>query len=227
MTDTVIFILIEVLALAPAIVLHECAHGFAANCMGDPTAKRAGRLTLNPVKHVDPVGTLLLPALLILSGSGFLFAYAKPVPYNPRNFKNIRRGEFITAFAGPAANIAMALFGAVCVHLFEAAIGISIATDNYQLYEFSYYATYWAYYFVMINLCLAFFNLIPLPPLDGSAIIAPLLSDSALRTYYKIQGYGMAILLIVLFLLPSILGVDLISVYLNATAGSLYDLLLG
>ena len=221
--QTTMLILLMILAFVPAIVLHECAHGFMAYKLGDPTAKEAGRLTLNPLAHIDVFGTVILPGLLILlsaisGGLGFIFGYAKPVPYNPRYFKNIRQGEFLVGVAGPAANILMALVGA------------AIAWAGDFLYASapmaSLYVWYFGMYFCQINLCLAFFNLIPCPPLDGASIIAFFLTDNGLRIYYKVQQYAMFIFLLLVIVVPYFTNVDIIGIYLNATAGNIANLLL-
>ena len=210
--------ILKVLAFVPAIVIHECAHGFAAYKLGDPTAKRGVRLTLNPLKHVDPFGTVVIPGLLILSGAGFVFGYAKPVPYNPGYFKDIRKGEVIVGLAGPASNIAMSAIGAAIAWAAVMWGDASMA---------ALYVWYFGTYFCTVNLCLAFFNLIPIPPLDGSSIIAPLLSDRALATYYKVQQYGMFILLVLIIAIPYLFPqIDILSWYLQATAGNLSALML-
>ncbi len=218
MTITIILGALKVLAFVPAIVIHECAHGFAAAKLGDPTARNAGRLSLNPLRHVDPFGTVLLPGLLILSGAGFVFGYAKPVPYNPRYFKDVRKGEVIVGLAGPASNLLMSLAGA------------AIAWGSLQLFglsqELALYTWYFGCYFCSVNLCLAFFNLLPIPPLDGSSIVAPLLSDRALEVYYQVQRYGMFILMLFVFLPYFIPQLDVLGIYLQATAGSLANLML-
>ena len=218
MTITIILGALKVLAFVPAIVIHECAHGFAAAKLGDPTARNAGRLSLNPLLHVDPFGTVLLPGLLILSGAGFVFGYAKPVPYNPRYFKDVRKGEVIVGLAGPASNLLMSLVGA------------AIAWGSMQLFglsqELALYTWYFGCYFCSVNLCLAFFNLLPIPPLDGSSIVAPLLSDRALDVYYQVQRYGMFILMLFVFLPYFIPQFDVLGIYLQATAGNLANLML-
>ena len=218
MTITIILGALKVLAFVPAIVIHECAHGFAAAKLGDPTARNAGRLSLNPLRHVDPFGTVLLPGLLILSNAGFVFGYAKPVPYNPRYFKDVRKGEVIVGLAGPASNLLMSLAGA------------AIAWGSLQLFglsqELALYTWYFGCYFCSVNLCLAFFNLLPIPPLDGSSIVAPLLSDRALEVYYQVQRYGMFILMLFVFLPYFIPQLDVLGIYLQATAGSLANLML-
>jgi Zn-dependent protease len=214
-SQTLIFGIISLICFVPAIMFHEVAHGFVAHRLGDPTAKQAGRISLNPLKHVDPFGTVILPILLALSGMP-VFGYAKPVPYNPRYFKNIKVGEVLTAFAGPAANLVMALIGAVV------AFGVS------QLSAMAPEVVGWAltvlFYFVLINLYLMFFNLLPIPPLDGSSIIVPFLPKKALPTWYTIQRYALPILMVVVIVLPMI-GFSPLGIYLNATAGNLARLI--
>ncbi len=223
MIQQIILIGLMVLAFVPAIVLHECAHGFAAYKLGDPTAKNAGRLTLNPVAHVDLFGTVILPGLLIASsvlggGLGLMFGYAKPVPYNPNNFKDIRQGELIVGLAGPVSNLLMCLIGA------------AIAWGGTILYltvpTVGIYVWYFGMYFCQVNLCLAFFNLIPIPPLDGSSIFAAFLSDNGLRVYYQIQQYAMFFLILLIIVVPYFTNIDIIGMYLDATAGNLARLLL-
>ncbi|MES2006603.1 MAG: site-2 protease family protein, partial [Patescibacteria group bacterium] len=146
-------IIFWVLVLACSVILHEVAHGYMANYLGDPTAKREGRLTLNPLKHIDPLGTLILPFLLFMSGSPILIGYAKPVPYNPYNIKN-KNGEALVAGAGPATNILLALIFGLSIRFFAGQMSEGL------LSAFTIITS--------INLFLAIFNLIPIPPLDGS-----------------------------------------------------------
>lgn len=222
----IIQVILMVLAFVPALVLHEVAHGYAAYKLGDPTAKLAGRLSLNPLKHIDPFGTIILPGCLIAmsvlgGGGGMLFGYAKPVPYNPRYFKNLRKGELIVGLVGPATNLVLSLVGAAI-----AWGGIYLYQHVYELPAIGFYIWYFGTYFCTINLCLAFFNLIPIPPLDGSSIIAVFLSDRALATYYKVQQYAMFIFLLVILVLPYFLHVNLFGIYLDATAGAISRLIL-
>ncbi len=218
----------RIIVMAASVVLvmvsasiHEFGHAFAAYKLGDDTAKRAGRLTLNPLAHIDRFGSLILPLIMGLAG-GPIFAFAKPVPYNPNRLRNPRRDEVIVAFAGPLTNIIQAVLGAiVCRLLWRTAFSfIAGNVVGYWLYTIA--TTY-----VYVNCSLAFFNLIPLPPLDGSSIISPLLKGEARRTYYKIQHYSMPILMIALYILPSMLRIDPVGMYLDLTAGNLAQLLLG
>ena len=210
--------IIMIVCFIPAIVLHEVAHGFVAWKLGDPTAKSQGRLSVNPIRHVDPFGTVILPLVLLLGG-GPVFGYAKPVPYNPAYFKNIRKGEVLTGLAGPAANLVMGIAGVLICYIlilpgiFTAEVSGWIATV--------------CVYFTMINFCLMFFNLLPIPPLDGSSIIVPFLSDTALQKFYSIQRYALPVLLVLLIALPFMFNFSPIGIYIEATAGNLTEFLFG
>lgn len=149
-------------ALILSIIIHEVAHGFMANWLGDPTARLAGRLTLNPLAHIDLFGSILLPGILVLMQAPLMIGYAKPVPYNPYNLKNQKWGDALVAFAGPGVNLLLAVVFALIVRT-GVALGWSPAFVELSLY------------IVSINLVLAFFNLIPIPPADGSKVIGPFL----------------------------------------------------
>jgi Zn-dependent protease len=198
--------------ILPAIILHEVSHGYVAFLLGDPTAKRAGRLTLNPLKHIDPFGTILLPALMILA-LGFGFGYAKPVPVNPHFFKDYRKGMFLTGFAGPATNVILALLASLAFRFVDPA-----TTLGWLLYLFA-----------RANLYLVFFNLIPIPPLDGSRIIPLFLSDAAMQTYHQVERYGFAILMVVLWGIPALTNnaFDPISTYFAYTVDPILRLFTG
>jgi Zn-dependent protease len=220
---SIILIVISLACFVPAIVIHEVAHGFVAHRLGDPTAKSQGRITLNPLKHIDPFGTVILPIILAITGMP-VFGYAKPVPYNPSYFKNLKVGEVLTGLAGPASNLIMALIGAIATFIAMQAFS--------TVSETSYWVLTALYYFVYINLLLMFFNLLPIPPLDGSSIIVPFLPDSALGTWYQIQRYALPILFIVIFIIPRLFsylgmpGVDPLGMYLDFTAGNVLRLLM-
>ena len=219
-TSQIIVLVLEIVAFVPALVLHEMGHAFAAFKLGDPTAQKAGRLSFNPLRHIDPFGTVLLPLMLGFLGMP-VFGYAKPVPYNPRYFEDPRKGDLIVGLAGPAANLVQAL------------IGTLVAFGAYQLLPVSslysgqvgYYVMLFLIYYVQINLFLMFFNLIPIPPLDGSSIFAFFMPVKYLPTYYRIQQYAFPVFMIVVVLLPQILPIDPFSWYLNATAGNVFQLL--
>lgn len=147
-----------IIALVFSVVLHEMAHGYAANWLGDPTARLQGRLSANPLVHIDPLMSVIIPGLLILSHSPILFGAAKPVPYNPYNFTNQKWGEAIVAAAGPAMNVAIAIIFAVLV-------------QNAEILNLSATFVTLAVQIIMLNIFLAIFNLMPIPPLDGSKIL--------------------------------------------------------
>ena len=220
MSDQILYIVISALCFSPAIICHEVAHGFAAYKLGDPTAKQAGRLTLNPLAHIDWFGTVALPAMLALMG-GPVFGYAKPVPYNPSYFKDPRKGDLIVGLAGPAANLVLALLAAGLMRLLMPVALGGLLTNT----AFSIFYLWFLPSFVLINLYLMFFNLLPIPPLDGSSIFAFFLPMKALPTYYKIQQYSFPIFLVLLFFIPYLFNVNPISLYLNATAGAFGNLL--
>ncbi len=214
------YLICSVLSFVPAIVFHEVAHGFAAYKLGDPTAKSLGRLSLNPIKHVDPFGTVIMPALLMLMNMP-VFGYAKPVPYNPRYFKDPRRGDLIVGLAGPAANFVMAAIAALLIW----AIGSFVPAAALQNDLFMYFYFLFLPLFGLINLFLMFFNLLPVPPLDGSSIFAFILPAKYLPQYYRIQQYALPIFMIVVILVPYILKVNPIGMYLDATAYNLARLM--
>lgn len=203
-------LLIDAVALIVGIVIHESAHALAAYVLGDKTARSRGRVSLNPLAHIDPFGTVLLP-LLMLAAGGPVFAFAKPVPVYLNNLKHPKRDELLVALAGPLSNVLLALAGALIGYvLLPLLAGQAAMSLLYSL--FSFFMT-----FIVVNLSLAFFNLIPLPPLDGSSILVPFLKRKALREYYRIQQYAMPILLVILYLLPTVLHIDIIGMYFDIT----------
>lgn len=221
--DQIIWVVVTVALVMVSAIVHELAHGLAALACGDPTAKEAGRLTLDPRAHLDGFGSVVLPLLMALLG-GVVFAFAKPVPYNPRRLRHPRRDELIVALAGPASNLLQALLGAALLGLVwhlgvpAAASGALSADALGWLLDLS--AAY-----VSVNLTLCFFNLIPFPPLDGSKVVLFFLSGEARRRFYELERYAMPVLIIVLYLLPRLLRVDPLGAYLDATAGELYGAL--
>lgn len=190
-----IFIASSIVILLFSVIIHEVMHGVMALKFGDQTAKNAGRLTLNPLPHLDPIGTIVLPLLLVLSGSPILFGWAKPVPVNPLNFRDIRKGELYTASAGVLANFGLALSATLILHLTGSFSGILVQ----NILRFAVY----------INLVLAIFNSLPIPPLDGSKILQVYLPSKYQGAFREFEKYGFFILLFLL-LVPiggtSILG---------------------
>lgn len=179
-----LFVSIPVFVLA--IVVHEVAHGWIAYKLGDSTAKRLGRLTLNPLAHIDPIGTVLLPLLLLITNSPVVFGWAKPVPINFHNLRNPKRDIISVGLAGPLANITFAFIIAVLFRVFP------FLRDPF-LTEIIFSG-------ILINIVLAAFNLIPIPPLDGSRILFGLLPYPLATKYMKIENYGFIILFILLWL---------------------------
>ena len=218
--DQLTYVIISILCFVPAIVFHEMAHGFAAWRLGDPTAKRQGRLSVNPLNHIDPFGTVILPGIMMLAG-GPVFGYAKPVPYNPSYFKNPKTGDVIVGLAGPLANLLMAVLAAVVSWLLYPTAQSLVVGNEVFLYFYALFLPM----FALINLYLMFFNLIPIPPLDGSSIIALFVPRKYMRQYYQVQRYAFPILMVVLVLLPYLFHVNPVGAYLDVTAGTVANLL--
>lgn len=177
--------ILSIVILIFSVIIHEVSHGYMADRLGDPTARLQGRLTLNPLKHIDPIGSIIVP--LITSLAGFTFGWAKPVPYNPYNLKNKRSGEFLIAAAGPASNLLVAIiFGTIIRFVENGAI-----TPFIQI----------ASYIVLINLVLAIFNLIPIPPLDGSKLLFAFLPQQYGRTRMFLERYAPILIIVVILFL--------------------------
>ncbi len=195
MNDTLLLALVLIPALVIAIVFHEVSHGWVALALGDPTAKERRRLTFNPIRHVDPIGTIVLPGFLALVGAP-VFGWAKPVPVDQRRLNNPRFGMMAVAIAGPAMNVLLATVGAVVLGLIARAYPIGAMPPELLLTAFGY--------FIAINIFLALFNLIPLPPFDGSHIVEGLLPDNAARAYARLRPLGFPLLILLLIVIPSL-----------------------
>src|SRR3989344_6125207 len=187
------FLIFQIVILIFSIVLHEVSHGWIANSLGDPTAKQAGRLTLNPLPHIDPIGSVLVPLLFIVpplltGGSiGPFLAWAKPVPVNPLNFNNLRKGELLVSAAGILANFGLAIIGALAYHVLS---NFGVPYLILGLLQFM----------ITINLTLGVFNLLPIPPLDGSKILLSQLPYHLAREYQKFEQYGFIVLMLLVFI---------------------------
>jgi Zn-dependent protease len=220
LNNTIYAISIWVLPLITAITFHEAAHGFVAHHFGDNTAWERGRVSFNPLKHIDPFGTILLPAILLLSHSPFLFGYAKPVPVNFRALRNPRLDMVWVALAGPATNIALALFAAAVFHLV-----------NYLPPDVARWVADNLKNALVINVVLAIFNMLPIPPLDGGRVAVGLLPNVLAVPLSRLEPYGMLILIGILIVLPMVgtqlgLNLDVISAILRTTTGYVIRLLL-
>jgi Zn-dependent protease len=178
----------QLIILFFSVILHEVAHGKAAEWCGDGTARERGRLTFNPVPHIDPMGTVLLPLLLAVTHSPVMFGWAKPVPINPLRFRNPKRDLAIVGAAGPLSNLALAAFSATVFKLLVPAWGVDHPIVHFLLYA------------AAINVVLLVFNLIPLPPLDGSRVVMGLLPRHLAVRYARLERYGFILIFLLLFL---------------------------
>ena len=220
MNTTLYDVSVWVLPLVIAITFHEAAHGFVAHHFGDNTAWDQGRVSFNPLRHIDPFGTLIMPAILLLSHAPFLFGYAKPVPVNFRALNNPRLDTVWVALAGPATNIALALIAAAAFHL------LNYAPENAAQWVFDNLKNA-----LRINVILAIFNMLPIPPLDGGRVAVGLLPRILAAPLARLEPYGMLILIGILIVLPLAgsqfgLNLDVISAILRTTTGYVLQLIL-
>ena len=220
MNVTAYDISVWVLPLIFAITFHEAAHGFVAHRLGDDTAWQLGRVSFNPLRHIDPFGTLMLPALLLFTGSPFLFGYAKPVPVNFRALRDPRIGMILVALAGPATNILLALIAAAAFHL------LPVLPANAQQWAFDNLKNA-----LLINVVLAVFNMMPIPPLDGGRVAVGILPRALAIPLARLEPFGMLILIAILILLPLAgsqfgLNLDVISSILRKATGAIIGFIL-
>ncbi|MDD3818717.1 MAG: site-2 protease family protein [Actinomycetota bacterium] len=211
--QSIIDFLTKIVIWAPGlimgVVIHECAHGYLAYKSGDPTAKNMGRLTLNPIAHIDLFGSIILPFILLLFGSNILFGYAKPVPINTAYFKNYRKGIRYTSLAGPAANLifafAVGLVYGIFYFIFVILIGARLSTGSIGFNAIILVNLIFQNA-IFINIFLAIFNFIPIPPLDGSKILASFLPQNAMYRYLSMERYGFIFIFLFIFLFSRFLG---------------------
>ncbi len=185
-------ILMQYVCLLFSLCVHEAAHAAMANRCGDPTARLMGRLSLNPLKHIDPLGTVIMPLLMMLTRFPFLFGFAKPVPFNPRNLNNIRRDPVLIALAGPGSNLLLIIAFTFVLRITVLASGITTVEELVQSP-----AAIIALYMIVINLVLMLFNCIPLPPLDGHHVLAYFLPPAAKQAFQQIGPFGLLIAILI------------------------------
>jgi Zn-dependent protease len=185
----ILLLIASLIILIYSAILHEIAHGFVADRLGDPTARLSGRLTLNPIPHIDPYMSVLLPLMLLLGGSPILFGGAKPVPVDPFNLKEGKKDLALVSLAGPLTNILITVLFAVIIHALELTNYFSPESIILQI----------LFIVVQINIVLAIFNLLPIPPLDGSKVFSVLLPDDMAKAYLSLGQFGIFILFLLLF----------------------------
>ncbi len=203
-----IFTIFLVIVIVFSAIIHEYSHGWVADQLGDPTARYAGRLTLNPIPHIDLFGSILLPLILTISGTGLFFAYAKPVPYNPYNLKNQKWGPALVAIGGPASNFILAFIFGLMVQFLPLGNLLPFVSV-----------------IILANVMLGTFNLVPIPPLDGSKVLFALFPDSLERYKDMLQRYGFIFLIIFIFFFSPVLIPIIRFIYQLFTGGAGYPLI--
>ena len=205
--------------LVIAIVFHEVAHGLVARRLGDPTAEERGRLSLNPIRHIDPFGTVILPLLLAVTHAGAIFGWAKPVPVNYRRLRNPRRDMVLVALAGPGMNLLLALIG-------TAILAATIMLSGSARGGVSALVAANALNFLLINIFLAIFNLLPVPPFDGGHVVQGVLPPAAARRFAQIGRYSLLVMVVLLLILPQF-GIDILGRLVSPIVDALARLFLG
>ena len=227
-----IFFLLGFLLVIPALTLHEWAHAWMANKLGDPTARMMGRISINPIRHIDPIGTVLVPigllAVTTMAGMPFTFGWAKPVPFNPRYLKNPKRDTALVGIAGPAMNVILAAVSAFILLVMRFAAPNALFTFSAEQANLITGLTPIGVvlaFFCYINLILCFFNLLPIPPFDGSRIVQKFLKGDLRHWYGQLEQYGMFIILGLIFIPRMLFGVNLIGMYFAVTAQPVFEFL--
>ena len=223
-----IFFLFSFLMIIPALTMHEWAHAWMANRLGDSTARMLGRMSIDPLRHIDLLGTVLVPiVLLVLSQGQFTFGWAKPVPFNPRNLKNPQRDTALVGIAGPVMNIILALGSGIVLLMFVLLVPefiFNFSTQTGHITSLTIFGRVVGF-FCYINLVLCFFNLLPIPPFDGSRIIQKFLRGTVRDIYHQIEPYGMWIVLGLVWVLPMLTGFNVIGMYFSVTAWPVFEFL--
>ena len=227
-----IFFLLGFLLVIPALTLHEWAHAWMANKLGDPTARMLGRVSINPIRHIDPIGTVLVPIGLLvvttMAGTPLTFGWAKPVPFNPRYLKNPKRDTALVGIAGPMMNVLLALGSAFVLLVMRFAAPNALFTFSSEQANLITGLTPIGIviaFFCYINLILCFFNLLPIPPFDGSRIVQKFLTGNLRHWYTQLEQYGMFIIVGLIFIPPMLFGFSLIGMYFAATAQPVFEFL--
>ncbi len=195
--STIQKVAVMALPLVFAIILHEVAHGWVAYRLGDPTAKAAGRLTLNPISHIDLFGTIIMPLLLfVLTNGRMVFGYAKPVPINPNYFRDPKKGMALSAIAGPAVNMVIAVIFSFLLRVVLTGLEGKVPEPAWSWFAIP--LSYMCFYGIIMNVVLAVLNMIPIPPLDGSRLVYWMLPERQGQAYYRIEPYGTIILMVLI-----------------------------